>query len=179
MNAPELLATVRARGATAHAEMDATGAAVLVVAPRAAIGDLLPDLLRFKPQLIELLSVSTKTFIGGHREEETGQISPLASSVDRVSQINASGPSRPILAFPDADELERFAGVQLTARHLAAWTRLQTERPQLVHGDLLDVFAAGLQPDDGGGAAVWREPVAMADELQIEIVDWCQKRRRI
>ena len=56
MNALELLATLGERGATARAEIGGDGAAVLVVAPREAIGDLLPELQRFKPQLLELLA---------------------------------------------------------------------------------------------------------------------------
>lgn len=61
MSALELLAAIEQRGATARAEIGgdgftACGAAVLVVAPRAVIGDLLPALARFKPQLLELLA---------------------------------------------------------------------------------------------------------------------------
>ncbi len=56
MNAPELLAAVRRRGATAWREIGDDGTAVLVIAPREAIGDLLPDLARFKPALLELLT---------------------------------------------------------------------------------------------------------------------------
>ncbi len=52
----ELLATVRRRGATARREIGDDGMAVLVIAPREAIGDLLPELARFKPALLELLS---------------------------------------------------------------------------------------------------------------------------
>lgn len=56
MNAAHLLATVSERGATARAEIGDDGAAVLVVAPRSAIGDLLPDLQRLKPDLLRLLA---------------------------------------------------------------------------------------------------------------------------
>lgn len=56
MNAAELLATVHERGAIARREIGDDGTAVLVVAPREAIGDLLPELARFKPALLELLS---------------------------------------------------------------------------------------------------------------------------
>ncbi len=61
MNAAQLLATVTARGATARAEIGDDGAAVLVVAPRSVIGDLLPDLARFKPALLELLASDAPT----------------------------------------------------------------------------------------------------------------------
>lgn len=178
MNAPEILAEIGRRGATARAELDDDGTAVLVVAPRAVVGDLLPDLQRFKPQLIELLSVSTKTFIGGHREEETGQISPRAPLVDTECQKDVSGPLRRFIAVPDVDELERFAGVQLTDRHFDVWAQLQCDRLDLDEDELLDWFAAGLLPDDGGAVAVWRAPDDLADELQVQIVDWCAQARR-
>lgn len=55
MNARALLAHVEARGASLRVERGADGAAVLVVAPRSACVDLLPDLQRFKPALLELL----------------------------------------------------------------------------------------------------------------------------
>ena len=56
MSAPELLARLDERGATARAEIGGDGAAVLVVAPREAIGDLLPELQKFKSALLELLA---------------------------------------------------------------------------------------------------------------------------
>ncbi len=64
MSAPELLARVKSRGATARAEIGDDGAAVLVIAPRALIGDLLPDIQRFKPQLLELLAPTANGFTG-------------------------------------------------------------------------------------------------------------------
>ncbi len=56
MNAPGLLAMLAARGAAARCEADESGAPVLVVTPGSAVADLLPDLQRFKPQLLELLT---------------------------------------------------------------------------------------------------------------------------
>ncbi len=58
MTAPQLLDALKARGAAAHLEKDSDGAAVLVVVPGSAVADLLPDLQRFKPALLELLTAS-------------------------------------------------------------------------------------------------------------------------
>jgi hypothetical protein len=60
MNALDLMASVRARGASLRVERDIEGAAVLVVAPRSRCVDLLPDLARYKPALLELLEPSVK-----------------------------------------------------------------------------------------------------------------------
>ena len=56
MNARVLLAHVEARGASVRVEHGDNGAAVLVVAPRSKCVDLLPELARFKPALVELLA---------------------------------------------------------------------------------------------------------------------------
>jgi hypothetical protein len=56
MTAPELLAEVEARGGSVAVALDATGAAMLKVTPRGIVPDLLPDLARFKPALLELLA---------------------------------------------------------------------------------------------------------------------------
>ncbi len=56
MTAPELLATVEARGGSVAVAHDSTGAAMLKVTPRGIVPDLLPELARFKPALLELLT---------------------------------------------------------------------------------------------------------------------------
>lgn len=58
MNARVLLAHVEARGASLRVERDEEGAAVLIVAPRSRCVDLLPELAKFKPALLELLDVA-------------------------------------------------------------------------------------------------------------------------
>ncbi len=56
MTAPELLAEVEARGGSVAVARDATGSAQLKITPRGLVPDLLPDLARFKPALLELLA---------------------------------------------------------------------------------------------------------------------------
>jgi len=51
VNAPELLSTLRARGVVARREGDA----LKLDAPKGAVADLLSELQRFKPVLLELL----------------------------------------------------------------------------------------------------------------------------
>jgi hypothetical protein len=56
MDARQLLQSIEARGGVATVKTDATGAAKINVAPRSLALDLLPDLQRFKPALLELLT---------------------------------------------------------------------------------------------------------------------------
>lgn len=56
MNARTLLETIEARGGVASVKRRSDGAAVLNVAPRSCCADLLPDLQKFKPALLELLT---------------------------------------------------------------------------------------------------------------------------
>lgn len=63
MTAPELLAQVEARGGSVAVARDATGAAMLKITPRGLVPDLLPELAKFKPALLELLGADTQTFV--------------------------------------------------------------------------------------------------------------------
>lgn len=55
MTAPELLAEVESRGGHVVVAHDATGVVALRITPRGLVPDLLPELARFKPALLELL----------------------------------------------------------------------------------------------------------------------------
>lgn len=83
MNARVLLAHVEARGASVHVEHGDDGAAVLVVAPRSKCVDLLPELAKFKPALLELLAPTSPT----------------------DDEARARFPVHLRTAFPDADHL--------------------------------------------------------------------------
>lgn len=61
MTASQLLATLANRGATTRSELNADGEPVLVITPRSAIGDLLPELQKFKPAILELLASDPAT----------------------------------------------------------------------------------------------------------------------
>jgi hypothetical protein len=62
--------------------------------------------------------------------------------------------------------LDQYIGVKLTSRHIGAAARLVAQHPQLDNNELLDLFAAGLQPDEGAGKPVWIEPEQLADETE-------------
>jgi hypothetical protein len=73
MTAPQLLAAIEARGATARLGSGADGMPELVIKPASKIGDLLPDLQRFKPALIKLLATPKAKTLFDEVEESTAR----------------------------------------------------------------------------------------------------------
>jgi hypothetical protein len=129
VNAPELLAAVRRRGATAWREIGDDGTAVLVIAPREAIGDLLPELARFKPALLELLT-----------QPDARQ---LAREVTLATRGQWLTPQQPLLV-----EWKRFNahfGANITSQQIGAIARLIEENPQLDNDELLTQIGAQLR----------------------------------
>ncbi len=79
MNAPELLATLRGRGARLTVRTG-DGGAVLNVAPRGITSDLSGEVARFKPSLLELLE-------GERREREGAQALELEEARERLNWL--------------------------------------------------------------------------------------------
>lgn len=110
MNAPELLATLRERGARLTVRSGDGGAAVLNVAPRGIASDLAGEVARFKPSLLELL------------EREQVERLELARTVLESKRANGPGfdfaKVRPF--WRAVCELE---GRELDSPALSAWAR--------------------------------------------------------
>jgi hypothetical protein len=159
LNASQLLLAIEERGATARARIGNDGAAVLVVAPRDAVGDLMPELKRLKPELLELL---TAPLVGSGVHRWRDEQPPAPDVVALVRELEAARRGSWVIPLPSLlaiwRELQTFTGAKLTARHLGALARLRDERPDHDNAELLELWSAGLIPDSGGGAAVWVEP---------------------
>ena len=97
------------------------GDALKLDAPRGALADLLPDLQRFKPALLELLEPPRTQFAPQRPEDHAREIYLLAATVLECERAGGGfdyGLLRPYLAA--ANEL---CGVTLTSSDLAAWAR--------------------------------------------------------
>lgn len=68
MDARQLLQSIEARGGVATVKTDESGAAKINVAPRSLALELLPDLQRFKPALLELLGTDTSEPAQNHAQ---------------------------------------------------------------------------------------------------------------
>lgn len=175
MTAPQLLEAIEARGGVARVK-DNGGAIVLNVAPLTLARELAPDIRELKPQLIELLESAPV-----HRWKQSAPNAPDVASdapanaqAPDVAQLSAALaeakrgawviPSPLLLAQWRA--LQTFTGARLTARHLGALAQLHADKPQLDNAALLNLWAAGIQPDNGDGAAVWCDPDLLADEAR-------------
>jgi hypothetical protein len=145
MNAPELLATVEARGVSMRRETDATGAAVLKIRPVSLVSDLLPEIARFKPALLELLespAESPKTAPNRAQTDAAPNLSPDAKSgpqieffaVDGAAEINHLARVileciRPNGAFdfsllkPYWRAANDLTGASMTSQELGIWAR--------------------------------------------------------
>lgn len=99
MNAPELLATVEARGVSMRRETDASGAAVLRIRPVALVSDLLPEIARFKPALLELL--------------ETPELRAETAETPNLSPDAPNGPQTEVFGFDGTAEIQHLARVIL------------------------------------------------------------------
>ena len=177
MTAPELLETIKARGAAITARGTGAGA-WLQVAPRGVLTDGDRAAMRqLTPELLELLTRPLDG-AGVHRWRDataTGDLSapdetgaPDVAALVRELEAARRGiggawvtPLPRLLAL--WRELQTFTGAKLTARHLGALATLHETRPDLANGALLGLWRAGLQPD-GDGAAVWRDLEQIADE---------------
>ncbi len=185
MSAAHLLATISERGATARAEIGDDGAAVLVVAPRSAIGDLLPGLARFKPALLALLAPDDAAPVAHRWQAATGDASATDAALPDVSAIAPdvlpqlapdecaallaryrAGGAILTLEMVEHDGAQSLAlGIELTAR-VAPEKRARAFTKITAHG--LEVVRAleleGAPITDGGAAAMLYAPNDLALE---------------
>lgn len=112
MNARELLDGIEARGGVASVKRDG-GAAVLNVSPRSLALELLPDLQKFKPAILDLLDATgdgdnapTASPMPQQSPETVLLPSPEASAPNSA-QNSARSPQRRFIAFCDADARRR------------------------------------------------------------------------
>ena len=158
MTASQLLKTIEARGGKVAVAAGADGAAKLQIAPRGLVPDLAGEIGRLKPELLELLTAPLKgTGVARSRWRETSpDIRAMADELEAARRGAWVVPLPSLLAR--WRELQAFTGAKITARHLSAGARLIERYPDLDNGELLELWAAGLRPDKGDGAAVWSEP---------------------
>lgn len=191
-DAVSLLESLRGRGA--QVSIKGTGAgAWLHVAPRAVLSDgERADFRRHKRELLaafdapnELAPVHRWQSATDDAATGTAQPDVAASATTGSAAAIALGDGAPDLAAlsravagaqrgafisPTPElmarwkALDQYIGVKLTSRHIGAAARLVAQHPQLDNNELLELFAAGVQPDEGAGKPVWIEPEQLADE---------------
>jgi hypothetical protein len=152
----------------------------LQIRPSGLVSDIADDIRRLKPELLALLEPAP---VHRWRDDPTGETSAATGSAAAMAPGGGApdvaalaravaGAQRGAFISPTPDlmarwrALDQYIGVKLTSRHIGAAARLVAQHPQLDNGDLLDLFAAGLQPDEGAGKPVWIEPERLADETE-------------
>jgi len=142
MNARALLETIEARGGVATVKRRADGAAVLNVAPRSCCADLLPDLQRFKPALLELLT-GTDAPPGTSPPDTRAQ--NIEASRLRLNRLEARlGTAGACLAIWKASR-------RLEREQTRFWRRLKASDKHTL-SVCFACLEAGIDPDEGEGA---------------------------
>jgi hypothetical protein len=131
LTAPELLAQVEARGAAVAVAFDTTGAACLKITPRGLVPDLLPDLARLKPALLELL-----------QQPDARQ---LAREVTAARRGQWLCPSPGLLTIWHG--FEAHFGQTITSQQIGAIVRFVAANEQLDNEELLTQIGALLRPE--------------------------------
>lgn len=158
LTSTELLQTIEERGARVSVAPGANGAMKLRIAPNGLISDLVDDIREHARELRELLQSQPPA--RRWSEPSPPNLGELAVIVEAATVGVHLKPTPDLMRAWRG--LSAYCGVSLTSRHIGAAARLATERPELSPDDLIEMFVAGLLPDDGG--PVWRLP----DELVAE-----------
>ncbi len=129
------------------------------------------EIVRLKPALLELLRRDEAP----DDDAATGKKSETGSAPDLGAlSVAVEGARRGAHLSPTPEltllwkELQAYIGVSLTSRHIGAAARMVDGRAHVSNGELLEMFAAGLQPDEGDGKPVWIEPETLFDTMHAE-----------
>ncbi len=187
---PNLLKIIENRGARVSIATGDNGAPKLQIRPNGLVSDLADEIRSNARELRVLLESETvHRWQSAAAPDVASSVAPAATApaipddlpMDAKSAASAMPDARAVgVAVAGATvgafirptpellalwrALSAFVGVPLTSRHIGALARLCDERPTLTNNDLLDLFAAGLMPDEGDGKPVWIEPEQLADE---------------